>query len=94
MQTTITTRRTASHLGLGLIVATAVAGATLAAAPAKAADMEKCYGVVKAGHNDCKTDSNSCAGHATKDRDPGAFIAVPAGTCAKIAGGSTEPAKK
>ncbi|MDE1147048.1 MAG: DUF2282 domain-containing protein [Azospirillaceae bacterium] len=89
-----TTHRTGTRFGLGLIVATAVAGATLAAAPAKAADVEKCYGIVKAGHNDCKTDTNSCAGHATKDRDPNAFVAVPTGTCAKIAGGSTEPAKK
>ncbi len=54
-------------------------------------DMEKCYGVVKAGKNDCKTATNSCQGHAEKDNDPNAFIAVPKGTCDKIAGGSTKP---
>lgn len=57
-----------------------------ALAPAFAADTEKCYGVAKAGKNDCKTASHSCAGHATKDGD--GFIAVPAGTCDKIIGGS------
>jgi uncharacterized membrane protein len=58
------------------------------------ADMEKCYGVVKAGKNDCKTMSNACAGHSTMDSQPDAFIALPKGTCERIAGGSVEaPAK-
>jgi uncharacterized membrane protein len=51
-------------------------------------DMEKCYGVVKAGKNDCKTMSSACAGHSTTDAQPDAFIAVPKGTCERIAGGS------
>jgi uncharacterized membrane protein len=50
--------------------------------------MEKCYGVVKAGKNDCKTLSNACAGHSTADSQKDAFIAVPAGTCERIVGGS------
>jgi uncharacterized membrane protein len=57
-----------------------------ALSPALAADTEKCYGVAKAGKNDCKTASHSCAGQATKDGD--GFVDVPAGTCAKIVGGS------
>jgi uncharacterized membrane protein len=57
-------------------------------------DMEKCYGVVKAGKNDCKTMSSACAGHSTADAQPDAFIALPKGTCERIAGGSLEaPAK-
>jgi uncharacterized membrane protein len=52
---------------------------------------EKCYGVAKAGLNDCQTATHSCAGSATKDRDPASWIYVPAGTCDKIAGGSTVP---
>ena len=51
-------------------------------------DMEKCYGVVKAGKNDCKTASNSCQGHSTKDGEATAFIAVPKGTCERIVGGN------
>ena len=41
--------------------------------------MEKCYGVVKAGKNDCKTLSNACAGHSMTDGQKDAFIAIPAG---------------
>jgi len=75
-----------------LIAASAITAAFAFAAvsPAFAADApktEKCYGVAKAGKNDCKTASNSCAGHATKDGE--GFVAVPAGTCDKIVGGST-----
>ncbi|RMF07695.1 MAG: DUF2282 domain-containing protein [Alphaproteobacteria bacterium] len=54
--------------------------------------MEKCYGVAKAGKNDCAAaGNNSCAGTSTKDGDPKAWILVPSGTCDKIVGGSTEP---
>ena len=52
---------------------------------------EKCYGVAKAGLNDCQTATHSCAGTATKDMDHASWIYVPAGTCQKITGGSTMP---
>jgi uncharacterized membrane protein len=58
-----------------------------------AAEMEKCYGVAEAGKNDCATATSSCAGTSTVDRQEDAFIAVPKGTCDKIAGGSLEPGK-
>lgn len=66
-------------------------GGAATQAYAEKMEMEKCYGVVKAGKNDCKTGTNSCQGHTTKDNDPNAFIAVPKGTCEKIAGGSMKP---
>ena len=52
-------------------------------------DMEKCFGIAKAGMNDCSSSksSHSCAGHATKNSDPNDFVAVPKGTCEKIANG-------
>ena len=55
--------------------------------------MEKCYGIVKAGKNDCAVKSlgTSCAGSATKDSIGDAWILVPKGTCDKIVGGSIEP---
>ena len=52
---------------------------------------EKCYGVAKAGLNDCQTATHSCAGMSTKDRDTASWIYVPARTCAKIVGGKTMP---
>jgi uncharacterized membrane protein len=48
--------------------------------------MEQCAGVVKAGKNDCATSRNACHGHVTTDADPEAWIYVPNGTCARIAG--------
>ncbi|SMF97627.1 Uncharacterized membrane protein [Methylomagnum ishizawai] len=61
-----------------------------AQAAEKKADGEKCYGVVKAGKNDCKTLSNACAGHAMEDGQKDAFLVVPKGTCERIVGGSLE----
>lgn len=51
---------------------------------------EKCYGIVKAGMNDCNTKSQSCAGSSTRDRQADAFLFVPKGLCAKIAGGTVK----
>ena len=53
--------------------------------------MEKCYGVVKAGKNDCQTSNSACAGTAEIDSKPTAFIALPKGTCEKIVGASLKP---
>ncbi|MGB0684123.1 MAG: DUF2282 domain-containing protein [Magnetovibrionaceae bacterium] len=74
-------------------LASAVAfAATMAAvtAPAEASKKEKCYGVVKAGQNDCATANSSCAGTSKVDNQKDAFIIVPAGLCAKLVGGSQE----
>jgi len=54
---------------------------------------EKCYGVARAGMNDCFFGSNSCAGTLAKDNDPRSWIYVPQGTCKKITGGTLEPPK-
>ena len=64
----------------------------VAAAPAsQAASMEHCFGVAKAGQNDCAGISglHSCKGSSTTSYDPGDFKAVPTGTCTKM-GGLTE----
>jgi uncharacterized membrane protein len=46
---------------------------------------EKCYGVAKAGQNDCATASGmTCAGTSKTDYDGEAYKEVPAGTCTKI----------
>lgn len=54
---------------------------------------EKCYGIAKAGKNDCASagGSNSCAGHSTKDGEGNAFIVTPKGLCDRLVGGSTTP---
>ena len=55
---------------------------------------EKCYGVARAGHNDCFFAANSCAGTASKDNEAGAWVYMPQGTCKKIVGGTLEPPQK
>lgn len=55
---------------------------------------EKCYGIVKAASNDCQTATQSCAGSATKDNQPDAFIFLPKGLCEKIVGGSLTSEEK
>ena len=57
------------------------------------AGMERCYGVARAGHNDCAAGAHSCAGQATRDNDPASFVQLPIGVCAKLAHGSTTPGR-
>jgi uncharacterized membrane protein len=57
---------------------------------AEAPKMEKCYGIVKAGKNDCQTATSACAGTSKTDGQKDAWIYVPKGTCEKIVGGSTK----
>jgi uncharacterized membrane protein len=59
---------------------------------AKAEHLAKCYGVNAIGKNDCAAGAHSCAGQSTKANDPGSFVLLPAGDCAKIHGGSLTPA--
>lgn len=68
----------------------ALGGTMLTAAPAVAAEKEKCYGVSKAGKNDCATKTSSCAGTAKEDNQSDAFVVVPKGLCGKLTGGSTQ----
>lgn len=65
---------------------------SLTAGTAHAADKEKCFGIAKAGQNDCAsvTGAHSCAGQATKDMDPKEWKYVAAGSCEKM-GGKLKP---
>ncbi len=77
----------ASVLALGVV-----------ANPALAEDKgakEKCFGVAKKGANDCATTngSHSCAGQAKADNDPNEWKFVPAGTCEKMGGKTSAPAR-
>ena len=60
-------------------------------APTPAFKNEKCYGIAKAGHNDCQTANSSCAGTSRRDAQKDAWVYVPAGVCGKIIGGSSSP---
>ena len=77
---------------LGLM-ALSVGSAALAGEPAS---KEKCYGISKAGQNDCAnaTGTHACAGQAKNDSDPQDWKYVAAGTCTKLGGKPTPPAAK
>jgi uncharacterized membrane protein len=68
-------------------------GITASSGSAYSAEVEKCFGVAKAGENACNSNKSkhSCAGHSKVDNDPNDFIPVPQGSCLKI-GGKLEPA--
>lgn len=56
-------------------------------------DMDKCFGIAKAGKNDCAsvTGAHSCAGQAKKDMDPMEWKYVAKGTCEKMGGKMAAP---
>jgi uncharacterized membrane protein len=72
-----------ANLQLAVALASALA---VAAQPAAAASKEICYGISKAGENDCaSTGDSTCAGTSKVDYDPNAWKVVPKGTCESIA---------
>ena len=82
------------------IVASALAsvlalGLASASAHAEEQGKEKCYGVVKAGQNDCANlnGSHSCAGQAKTDMDANEWKYVAKGTCKSLNGLTAEEAK-
>jgi uncharacterized membrane protein len=80
-----TTMTIAAALGSALLLAAQV--------QAQTPTTEKCFGIAKAGKNDCQTASSSCAGTSKKDHEASAWLAVPKGTCEKIVGGSLSATK-
>ena len=89
MNSTAKTVLAASSL-LGVLALAAAANAGPVAQPNGS---EKCYGVSKSAKNDCAAGAHSCAGQSNKDFDKTAFVYLPKGACAKLAGGSLTPGK-
>jgi len=67
--------------------------ASVAAQPVvQKSDTEKCYGVAKAGQNDCGTAKHACAAQGVKvDNDANEWKYVPKGTCEKMGGKMAAP---
>jgi uncharacterized membrane protein len=85
-----------SHLFIASAVAAALtlpyaASSDAGPAPKPKFQAEKCFGVAKAGKNDCQTANSSCAGTSKRDSQGDAWIYMPAGSCEKLVGGSKEP---
>ena len=73
----------ASVLALGLV----------GQAAAQDKGKEKCFGIAKAGQNDCGTARHSCAGKSTRDKAPDEWKYVAKGTCAGMKGLTADQAK-
>ncbi len=84
-----------TKLLIGTAIATALTVSAATSTVTLAGDMksmEKCYGVAKAGKNDCKAGAGtSCAGSSTEDGQGNAWMFVAKGTCEKLVGGSLTP---
>ena len=75
------------------IVALGFASLVAAQPVVQKAGTEKCYGVAKAGQNDCGTAKHACAAQGAKtDNDPLEWKYVDKGTCEKM-GGKLPPPK-
>lgn len=74
------------------IISVLALGALTLAMPASAQEMEKCYGVVQAGKNDCAGHGHTCQGQARTDGSDQEFILLPAGTCDRLVNGEATSA--
>ena len=81
--------KSAAATVLGALAIAAIAAQASAGPAPMPAGSEKCYGVAKAGKNDCAAGVHSCAGQATMNGDKSSFVFLPKGACEKITGGST-----
>jgi uncharacterized membrane protein len=57
-------------------------------------ERERCYGVVRAGQNDCANGKHSCVNKSTTSGNSAEWIMLPKGTCEKIVGGNLSEVKK
>lgn len=77
--------------------ATSLMSLALLSTPAMAQDAgkEKCFGIVKAGQNDCAnlSGSHSCAGQSKTDNDKGEWKYVAKGTCKTMSGLTADEAR-
>ncbi|MFN0185245.1 MAG: DUF2282 domain-containing protein [Aquabacterium sp.] len=76
-------------------LAAALAMGLAGQAGAQAKEKEKCYGIAKAGQNDCANvaGTHSCAGQAKVDNDPGEWKYVAKGTCKSMKGMTADEVK-
>ena len=67
----------------------------LVSTPVAAQEKEKCYGIAKAGQNDCAnlSGTHSCAGQAKVNEDASEWKYVAKGTCAGMKGMTADQAK-
>ncbi|GGY84179.1 DUF2282 domain-containing protein [Pseudoduganella plicata] len=80
---------------LAAALATVCATTAVTATAAEGDEQEKCYGVAKAGQNDCGSadGAHGCSALAKTDNSPMEWKWVAKGTCEKLGGKTTPPEK-
>jgi uncharacterized membrane protein len=81
------------HAAIAAIATVGLAATASAHDEPPPAGKERCYGITKAGQNDCGTSKHACATLGKVDRDPEDWKLVASGTCVKL-GGKREPPKQ
>jgi len=83
-----------SKIAMTGVAAASLVGLSTQAFAGAHKNMEKCYGVVKAGKNDCGVaGKHSCAGQAKTNAGSDEWVMVPTGLCDKLEGGSITAVK-
>jgi uncharacterized membrane protein len=86
------------HAMITAAAAASLMSLALFSAPVMAQDgmaKEKCFGIAKAGQNDCAstTGTHSCAGQSKVDNDKAEWKYVAKGTCEKVGGMTQDQVK-
>jgi uncharacterized membrane protein len=85
----MSSKATLISAAVGGLLAVAHAGLRAQPPAAKPAfEAERCFGVARAGMNDCAANGHACQGQAKRDHNAREWLFLPAGTCERIVGGS------
>ena len=84
-------QQTTIQAAIAGLFALGLAGSVAAGPVAPDATKDKCFGIAKAGQNDCAAGKHACAGQSTVDNDPMSWKYVAKGTCDKVGGKEMAP---
>ena len=84
-------QQSAVQAAIASLLALGLAGSVAAGPVAPDATKDKCYGISKAGQNDCAAGKHSCAGQSKADNDLMDWKYVAKGTCEKVGGKTAAP---
>jgi len=91
---TMNNRSLVASTAISGLLALGTLGLTASANAAQDGAKEKCYGVAKAGQNNCAANGHSCQALAKIDNDPAEWKYVPKGECEAAGGKTSAPESK
>jgi uncharacterized membrane protein len=82
------TKKALIGTAVGGLVALAQIALHAEPAPTPTFKADKCYGISKAGKNDCAANGHACQGQSKVDANGKEWIYLPTGTCERVMNGS------